>query len=315
MGRMQLDRRTRAGCLRAVEHFQRAVELDPEYVPAWVGLADAQGLIASYGYDAGAGSHAAAKRAALRALELDPHSAAAHASLAMFYAAHQDIPAWQREIETALRLNPGYAEAHNWKGYYLQLTGRAAEGCESARRAVELDPLSAEAASNLSLGLLTTGDAEGALAEARRSAELSPGWTTAPFYEALALLALGRPREAAARLAGLHVEWSGLGAEATLVVARMATGDEPAARREAAALDASADPFAAGLASLAVGEVDGGFELMHQAERLTDWPSLAVHFLYRDVWAPVRDDERLRELARRAVTSWGLEPPEEDEDA
>jgi hypothetical protein len=59
---------------------------------------------------------------------------------------------------------------------------------------------------------------------------------------------------------------------------------------------------------LALGELDTGFDLFAQVDKLNDWPTLAVHHLYRDVWDTVREDPRYEELVRHAYTSWNREP-------
>jgi len=310
LGRVQLDRRTEAGIRRAVEHFEQAVERDPDYVLAWVGLANALALMVSYGYGERDVLLSRAKEAADRALELDPDSAEAHSALGLSYEPLQDGPALLRELELAVQIQPGYADAHNWMGWMQNLLGRAGASLESAKRAVKLDPLSAEAVSNLSLSFLTSGDSDKALAESRHAAELSPGWTTASLYEGIALHDLRRYDEAKSVLSDLTVEWAGLGAEATLALTHVALRDEIAARQVLAGIDPDVDAFAAGMVHLALGETDTGFERFSSLERLGAWPALAVHHLYRAIWDTVRDDPRYEELVRHAYTSWNRKPSE-----
>ncbi|RKX31389.1 MAG: hypothetical protein DRP71_13535 [Verrucomicrobia bacterium] len=308
LGRMQLDRRTEAGVRRALELFEQAVKCDPDYALAWVGLADALTLMVSYGY--GGGSEALlsrAKESASRALELDPDSAEAHASLGLFYGTIQDGPSSVLESDLAIQIQPSYADAHNWLSYWQNLSGRANEGLKCAKRAVELNPLSAEAVSNLSLSFLTNLKSEEALAEADRTTELSPGWTTADFYKGIGLYDLQRYSEARSVLSDITVEWAGLGAEATLALTHVALGDEALARQVLAGIDPGIDAFAVGMVHLALGEVDVGFDRFFSVDQLSDWPILAVHHLYRDVWNTVKDHPRYQELVRHAYTSYNLE--------
>ena len=66
---------------------------------------------------------AGAKKAALKAIELDDALAEPHASLAFIAETYEwDWPAAEREYKRALELNPGYAQAHNWYGGYLTLS-------------------------------------------------------------------------------------------------------------------------------------------------------------------------------------------------
>ena len=309
LGRMQLDRRIEEGVRRAIDHFEQAVERDPDYALAWVGLADALALMVSYGYAEPDVLLSRAKEAAGRALELDPNSAAAHASLGLYYAMIQDGPATMRELELAVQIQPSYAEAHNWLCYYQILMGQSLRPLESARRAVELNPLSAEAVSNLSLSLLIQGENEDALSESIRIAELSPGWATADLYKGLALYQLRRYRESKEVLSGLTVEWTGLGAQASLALVLLRLGEESEARELLAEVSAAKDPFAVGLVLLALGDSERSFEQLAKVAKVRDWASLVIHHLYSDLWDTVRDDPRYDELVRHAYTSWNLDPP------
>jgi len=310
-GRMLLDQRTEDGLRRAVVCCEQALDRDPGYALAWVGLADALALKASYGYVDRSAAIDRAVEAAERALEIDPALGAAHASLGLCHSLRTSGRQAERDFLKAIELQPGYADAHNWLSYYYLLTGRAAEALPRARRAVELNPLSAEAVSNLLLAHLAQGDFERALAEARRTGELSPGWSSAPFFESLVLYELGRFDEVRRLLDGLDVEWTGKGAQATLALAHVGAGEHEAARLVLAEIDAAPDPFAAGLVRLALGEVEAAFERFSAVERLTDWPSLAVHHLYDRVWAPVRSDARFDALMAVAYRSYELSPPRE----
>lgn len=303
-GRQELDKRTEAGMRQAVEFFERALAQDSTYALAWVGEADALALLYSYRYAEADSVLPRAERAVRRALELDSGLAQAHASLGLLHATYHRGPAGIQALERAVALQPSYAEAHNWLSYGRLLLGDSARALESARRAVELDPLSPEAVSNLSLSYLANEEPELALVEARRTHGLEPGWTTGPFYEALALYQLGRYAEAERLLEGLSVEWAGEGPRATLAVVHVATGDSAAAREQLAAIE-EADPFAAGLVHLALGEEGPALKAVSQHRFLGDWPVLAVRYLYGDVWRAL-DPPRYRSLLADVDRDMGL---------
>src|SRR4030095_850262 len=110
------------------EHFRQAIELDPNYALAQVGLADA--YIAQGAFDAlpPKESFPKAKQAALQALQLDEHLAEAHVSLAnarFFY--DWDWAGAEYEFKRALAINPGYSDAHQMYGYYVSSKGRSDE--------------------------------------------------------------------------------------------------------------------------------------------------------------------------------------------
>ena len=310
LGRVQIERRTEDGCRRAVEHFRAAVDRDPEYAAAWAGLSESLSVSVWYRYVEPADRLERAGRAAERAVALDPESAEAHGALATYYGAIRNGPKAMDELELAVQLQPSFWDAHNRLSYLYNLHGRAGAALETAERAVELNPLSAEAVSNLALSRLFTGEPAGALRQAQHSAELSPGWSTADFYQALPLYALGRFEEAEALLSDLDVEWAGQGAQATLALTYVGMADEASAREVLNAMDIETDPFAVGLVHLALGEVDQAFERLFESELLNDWACLAIHHLYDDVWAPVRDDPRFEELVSLAYRNHQIEPPE-----
>lgn len=305
-GRQELDKRTEADMRQAVEYFERALAQDSTYALAWVGEADALTLLYSYRYAEADSVLPRAERAVRRALELDSGLAQAHASLGLLHATYHRGPAGIQALERAVALQPSYAEAHNWVSYGRLLLGEPARALESARRAVELDPLSPEAVSNLSLSYLANGEPELALVEARHTRALEPGWTTGALYEALALYQLGRYGEGKRLLEGLSVEWAGEGPRATLAVMHVATGDSAAAREQLAAIR-EADPFAAGLVHVALGEEGPALEAFSQHRFLGDWPVLAVRYLYDDVWRAL-DRSRYRSLLAGVDRDMGLRP-------
>lgn len=307
-GRERLDRRTEDEMRRAVDLFRDAIERDAGYVLAWVGLADALGLLVSYGHDDPGHGLPRAEEAAGRALELDPESAEAHASLGLLGYLRRRGPEALRLFERAIELRSGYAEAHNWLAYVRLLLGRRAAALESARRAVELDPLSAEAVSNLSLASLVTGRADDAVREARRVRALEPSWTSGPFCEALACYELGRFDDAISLLRDLSVPWAGAGAPASLALAHAASGELAAAEHILERMDADDDAFASGLVRAALGDRGGAFEAFGRVGEWGDWPSMAIHGLYTDVWNRLRDDPRYPEILTAADRSWGVEP-------
>jgi TolB-like protein/Flp pilus assembly protein TadD len=312
LGREQLDRRDEEGFRRALDYFRQAVATDSSYAMAWVGMADALTLLYSYRYAEAEEVIPDAERAVQRALELNPRSAEAHASLGLLQGVRMEGEGSLRELRRAVELRPGYAEAHNWLSYVSLLQGDSQEALKRATRAVELNPLSPEAVSNLSLSLLAVGEMERALVEARRVIELQEAWTTGYFYEALALYHLGRFQNARAVLQGLEVPWAGEGPVATLALAHLALGDSAAARGVLGSLNPEEAPFATGLIRLALGEKDAAFSDFQRMERWGDWPMLAVHHLYGEIWNPVLGDPRYDALLRRAWENWHSGPASGD---
>jgi TolB-like protein/DNA-binding winged helix-turn-helix (wHTH) protein/Tfp pilus assembly protein PilF len=142
-GRYFWNKRTAEGFHRAAEYFQQAIERDPKYARAYVGLADTYALMCSWNLVSRNEFMPKARAAALKALELDDSLPEAHASLALIVENYDwDWKTAEREYRRAIQLNPGYASAHQWYGEYLTWQGRFDEASIESERARQLDPLS-----------------------------------------------------------------------------------------------------------------------------------------------------------------------------
>jgi len=307
-GRARLDERTEQGMRRAVEHFRRAIEEDPEYPLAWVGLADGLTLLFEYTDEAAERTLPEAEAAARRALELSPELGEAHASMGLLHEARHQGPESLREHRRAVALQPSYAEAHNWLSWTSQLLGRPREALAASRRAVELNPLSPEVVGNLGVTTFLTGDAATGLRETRRAKALQPDETTATFYEAVILHRLGRLHEAKDLLRALPVAWTGSGAESTLALLQAVSGEEEAAREALRRFEARDDDFAAGVVRAALGDRQGALEALARVEHWGMWPSLAMHYHFPDVLGPLRSEAKFQAVMAALHQFWGLEP-------
>jgi DNA-binding winged helix-turn-helix (wHTH) protein/tetratricopeptide (TPR) repeat protein len=142
-GRYFWNKRTEAGLRRSIECFQHAALEDPGYAKALAGLADSYTLLASYGVEGEQEAYPNAKAAALRALQLDPSLAEAHASLGMVAFYYEwNWPTAEAEFQRAIQLDPNYPMAHTWYALVLAATGQQQKALEQAQRGIELDPLS-----------------------------------------------------------------------------------------------------------------------------------------------------------------------------
>ncbi|HEY7727023.1 MAG TPA: protein kinase [Candidatus Eisenbacteria bacterium] len=142
-GRFQWEKRSEEGIGRAIEFFNQAIERDPLYALAYVGLADSYLVLANFSLVASRGAAVRARAAASRALELDPSLGEAHTSLAAIADMHDwNRPEAERLYRRAIELSPNYATAHHWYSDYLTSMGRFDEALAEVRRAQDLDPLS-----------------------------------------------------------------------------------------------------------------------------------------------------------------------------
>src|SRR5262249_15906956 len=134
LGRQAWFRETEKGFNEALDHFNRAKEVDPGFALAWAGIADTywDGADANISpKEAGA----KAKAAVQRALELDDSLAEAHAALgAVYYVAEFKWAESEQEFKRAIQLKPNYGTAHWQYGWLLCLVGRLDEGHREMER-------------------------------------------------------------------------------------------------------------------------------------------------------------------------------------
>jgi TolB-like protein/Tfp pilus assembly protein PilF len=193
-GRFFWNRWTEANLRKAIDYFEQALEVDPDYARAYAGLADAYILLGiNFGLAEG---HAKAREAATRALELDDSIAEGHASLGYHRLVVGDWAGAEVELERALALNPGYSAAHHWYAGFLMATGQSDESLTEMHRALELDPVNYNIRSSAGGVYLVVGDYEPAIEHLRRALELSPGAPGARVTLAYAYHLAGREAEA-----------------------------------------------------------------------------------------------------------------------
>lgn len=142
-GRYCWNKRTRVSLKKAIEFFQKAIDLDPLYASAYAGLADCYIIIGIYsGEEDPHEAFNKAEIAATKALQIE-EVAEAHTALgSVRIYQHWDWIGAEKEFQRALELNPDYPTAHQWYGNHLMRMGRFDEGIEQLKRAQQLDPLS-----------------------------------------------------------------------------------------------------------------------------------------------------------------------------
>src|SRR5205085_4816802 len=201
-GRYCWSKRTDADVRNAIEYFKKAIEADPDYALAYVGLADAYLVLGGFGIATLAPKDAfpKAREALLRALEIDDTLAEAHASYGYCLANFDwNWTAAEREFKRALQLKPGYATAHHWYGFlYLASMGRLDEAIAEVRQALELDPLSLPIGSNIGLLLYLARRFDEALERFGKNLEMDRTFFYSHWQKALAYEQLGRYDEAIA---------------------------------------------------------------------------------------------------------------------
>lgn len=317
-GQSWLDQRTAEAMERALDAFQRAIELDPQYALAWAGLAETLTLLRWYEYPR-PDDAPDPDRALRRALELDPELAEAHVSLGILHALRQHAPAARAALARAARLGPGYAEAHLWLSWINLVMGRPDEALEASQRAVDLNPLAPVVQIFTAEARLGAGDLDGALEQSGRAVELQPQLTLAHYMHALVRYHLRRHREAADSLTrALALAIPGGSPRrseirALLALSYIALGDSDAAHTELTRIqrgdDEPPDPWAAGLIHAALGDTDAAFETLFRVQRWAPIASEQVRLFFPDVLGPLRQDRRFDRVLRAVDRSWQIELP------
>ncbi|MBT6789047.1 MAG: TIR domain-containing protein [Verrucomicrobia bacterium] len=142
-GRREWNKRTKEGFDNAIAHFEKAIELDPNYADPYVGLGDTFGLLPSYNFAEPSEAMPKAKAFAKDAIKINPNLASAYTSIAWVQHVYEyDWLGAEANYRKAIQLNPNYATGHHWYGEYLYTKGKAETGYINLKKAAELDPTS-----------------------------------------------------------------------------------------------------------------------------------------------------------------------------
>jgi tetratricopeptide (TPR) repeat protein len=143
LGRHYWERRYEKGVLVALQYFERAVELDPEYALPHTGVADSYSVLGLFGYLHPEEARRRAMSAARRALELDESLSEAHASIGNYEMwLGWDWERGATEFQVAIELKPDNVMAHTWLASLRVCQGRIEEGVEEVEIARRIDPIS-----------------------------------------------------------------------------------------------------------------------------------------------------------------------------
>jgi TolB-like protein/Tfp pilus assembly protein PilF len=148
-GRQLMVNRNSIEIEQAINQFRQAIELDPQFALAWVGLADSTALLEVYGTLDADDAFPISKDALDRALAIDPNLGEAYASLGSYYSGIQNTEASVTAFEKAITLSPGYATAWHWYANATNRTDQLDKKLALAQKAAELDPRSAIISANL----------------------------------------------------------------------------------------------------------------------------------------------------------------------
>ncbi len=287
----------------SLRHYQRALDLDPNYAPAWAGIAHCHVVRAGRGMAPPAEAGEQARAAATRALELDESLAEAHSALGEVAAQRRDLPGAIRYYQHAIELNPGLTGTYTDLGRLYNCCERHREAQEAMLKALSLDPLSMIIHTCVGDSYYYAREYERSLVYYRKAAELDPRFDGAHTDLARSLEALGQFDEARREYEeGRRLSGGVAGPSFGLAHLEASSGNQAAARsilRELIGARANRVVSAWGIGALhaSLGDVDEAFRWLDLAveEGATGLILLRAH----PRLDPIRRDPRYPTLLHR----------------
>ncbi|MEO1036315.1 MAG: winged helix-turn-helix domain-containing protein [Pseudomonadota bacterium] len=191
-GRYYWSQRSAVGLTAAIDKFNQALAIDPDYSDALVGAADSWLLLPLYGARAPASAVPQARDLALKALEIDPQNARAHAVLGVIAMQYDwDWSTAEARLRQAVTLNPNDATAQQWLGELYCYRSRFDECSQQFAIARDLDPLSPVLSMQRGSVFLYQGDYVAAVDAYRDAAAMHPRFALRQYSLGLAYAGLG----------------------------------------------------------------------------------------------------------------------------
>ncbi|HEX2455659.1 MAG TPA: winged helix-turn-helix domain-containing protein [Vicinamibacterales bacterium] len=300
-GRNFANQRTPATTNRAIEYFQRATTLDPNYALAWAELAR---VYSSSTLNADAPPLTVgplARNAAMQAVRADRNLAEAQEALGhSLWTFSWNWPAAEQALRRAVALGPQSVMSHTALGHLLSQMGRHIEAEAFMRRARELDPLFAMSHAMSSQVAYQARDYASAVEYGRQAVTIDPDFWIGHITLGQAYQGLGRTADAleelttAARLSGQNSKALSLRGYLLAKAGRANEARDLLRTLEAASHQRYVPPYAFALVQAGLGERDAVFASLDNAFAVHD-----VHLMYLPVdpkWDPYRDDPRFKAL-------------------
>jgi serine/threonine protein kinase/tetratricopeptide (TPR) repeat protein len=303
-GRFHWNKRTEEELNKAVKFFKQAIEKDPNYALAYVGLADAYLVLPLYGRMAPSVAASRTKEALTRALEIDRDLAEAHASLGLMKEDFEwDWAGAEKEYRRAIELNSNYATSHHWYAWFLCEMKRNDEAIKESSLAQKLDPLSPIINNLVAFTLMTAGKYGSAVQQWNRTLELEPTFPESHFLLSKAYWTKGLYPEAiseaqkAASYSGHTPRYvAGIG-YALAAAGKRAEAHDIIDELARSSKSGNVSPsYIAGIYST-LGERDQAFEWLGKAYQVRD--DQLTRIMIDPVFGSIRTDPRYADLLRR----------------
>jgi TolB-like protein/DNA-binding winged helix-turn-helix (wHTH) protein/Tfp pilus assembly protein PilF len=311
-GRFYWNQRTPGAIKESIGYFVQATAKDPNFALAYAGLADAYNISNVVGLYSPSESFPQAREAAMRAIQLDPSLAEAHAALGMEKSHYEfDLPGAEREFLKALEVNPNSPYAHLfYSNCFLLPMGRKAQAIAENRRAVEIDPLSLPINNFLGMTYMFAGDDDSAYRQFQHTIAMDPSFPLAHEYFSWFLTTTGRYEESIKEkekgdvLSGASPEQAA--AEAIVMENAFKSGGEKRFWQKDLELElkagqqpgASASPFMLAADYAMAGQTDKAFEYLEKSYEEREGQDLTL-LKFDPSYKNLRSDPRFSAMLRK----------------
>jgi TolB-like protein/Tfp pilus assembly protein PilF len=298
-GRYWLARISRDDLAKAIDYFQQAIQMEPDYAQAWVGLSNCYEDQAKFGAEVVEVAMPKAREAAQKAIALDPKLAEAHAAFGSIQLLYDwDFAGANASMQHALALDPINVDALLGAALFAYVSGRPDEAIALYGRAIARDPLRAGAHRSLAVCLFWAGRLTEAEAAVRRAIFIEPNLASAHYALGVMLLARGQPQAALEAIqAEVDPDWRRIG----LPLAYHALGrnaESDAALHDLIEKEGQTAAFQIAEAYAYRGEIDQAFAWLDRgyAQRDSGILALKIDPLLRSLGGDPRFDTLLKKI-------------------
>jgi tetratricopeptide (TPR) repeat protein len=288
---------------RAIQSFEEATQLDPNFALAYVGVADGYILLGDWDLVPPREAFPKARTAALKAIDIDGTVAGGHTALGRVKTLYEwDWPSAEYEFRQAATLGPNDPEAHEGLGQYLIAVGRYGEAEQEFKRALELDPLSLARIAYLGKCSLVERRYDEAIEQERVVLDIDPNNARALIYLAEAHVQKGAFESAVKEMERVVAISQHKGALGLVGYVYAAAGRKQQARKILAQMDDLSEnmyvsPFQHAIVYAGLGEKEEAFRWLEKGFEERDHD---MAYLNRwSMFEGLHSDPRFQDLVRR----------------
>jgi DNA-binding winged helix-turn-helix (wHTH) protein/TolB-like protein/Tfp pilus assembly protein PilF len=300
-GRFQLYRMNEQALRQGLADFEQAVERDPEFALAYVGIAEARSILGVVGGVAPRDTFPQARRAVDKALEIAPELGEAYASLGHIKVQYEhDWSGADVAFRRAIELNPTFPRTPQWLGLFLGYQGQFEESIAQLRRAQELEPAQPAYGALIGMVLMYQRRYDDAVEQLQLTLKMDPNFPTANTYLASTYLRRGeyeKAMEHLGRLKSLAPGSQGYVGQILALSGRRAAALQEIERLLALSKQRYVSAYDIATIYAALGETDKTFEWLELA--FEERAQLIGWLRWDAVFDGIRTDARYAALASR----------------